>query len=255
VHMNIQIYLFPLVEAARIFRPLTLSWRCAPSIIALPTEHSGMSSYSYQLQADPKRQLFGVGSVVLFHVVVIYALVSGLAKKVVDVVRAPIETRIIEEIKPPPPPPKIETPPPKIDLPPPPFVPPPEVTIAQPPPAPTIVATTTPPPEKVEIVPVPPPVVAPPAPPKPAVVSVSVACPKRAEPVMPAKAERDGITGSVQARLTVKGGKVINVEIIKSAPRGVFDEAVRTAVLQYGCQDNGDQVVVATQTFEFAAAN
>jgi len=48
---------------------------------------------------------------------------------------------------------------------------------------------------------------------------------------------------------------VINVEIIKSAPRGVFDEAVRTAVLQYGCQDNGDQVVVATQTFEFAAAN
>ncbi|MGH6648502.1 energy transducer TonB [Aquabacterium sp.] len=211
--------------------------------------------HSYQLQTDPKRQLFGIGSVVLFHVVVIYALMSGLAQKVVDVVRAPIETKIIEEVKPPPPP-KIETPPPpKVDLPPPPFVPPPEVTIAEPPPAPVIAATPTPPPAPVEIAPVAPPVVAPPAPPKPAVVSVSVACPQRAQPVMPAKAERDGITGSVQARLTVKGGKVVNVDIVKSTPRGVFDDAVRKAVLQYGCQDNGDQVVVALQTFEFAAAN
>jgi protein TonB len=210
---------------------------------------------SYQLQSDPKRQLFGIGSVVLFHVIVIYALVSGLAKKVVDVVRAPIETKIIEEVKPPPPPPKIETPPPKIDLPPPPFVPPPEVTIAEPPPAPTIVVTPTPPPEKVEIAPVVAPAPPPPAPAKPAVVSVAVACPTRAQPVMPAKAERDGITGSVQARLTVKGGKVISVDIVKSTPRGVFDDAVRKAVLQYGCQDNGDQVVVALQTFEFAAAN
>lgn len=209
---------------------------------------------SYQLQSDPKRQLFGIGSVVLFHVIVIYALVSGLAKKVVDVVRAPIETKIIEEVKPPPPPPKIETPPPKIDLPPPPFVPPPEVTIAEPPPAPTIVATPTPPPEKVEIAPVVAPA-PPPAPAKPAVVSVSVACPTRAQPVMPAKAERDGITGSVQARLTVKGGKVVGVDIVKSTPKGVFDDAVRKAILQYGCQDNGDQVVVALQTFEFAAAN
>lgn len=212
--------------------------------------------HSYQLQTDPKRQLFGIGSVVLFHVVVIYALVSGLAKKVVDVVRAPIETTIIEEVKPPP---KVEPPPPppppKVELPPPPFVPPPEVTIAEPPPAPFIEVTPTPPPAPVEIAPAPPPVVAPPAPPKPAVVSVSVACPQRAEPVMPAKAERDGITGSVQARLTVKGGKVVSVDIVKSTPRGVFDDAVRKAVLQYGCQDSGDQVVVALQTFEFAAAN
>ena len=213
-----------------------------------------MHSYSYQTQNDPKRQLAGIGSVILFHVVVIYALVSGLAQKVVDVVRAPIETKIIEEIKPPPPPPKLEIPPPKIDLPPPPFVPPPEVTIAEPPPAPAIAVTPTPP-EKVEIVPVPPPVVAPVAPPQPAVVSVAVACPKRADPVMPAKAERDGISGSVQARLTVKGGKVVNVDIVKSTPRGVFDDAVRKAVLQYSCQDNGDQVVVALQTFEFAVSN
>lgn len=211
--------------------------------------------HSYQLQTDPKRQLFGIGSVVLFHVIVIYALMSGLAQKVVDVVKAPIEAKIIEEVKPPPPPKVEPPPPPKVELPPPPFVPPPEVTIAEPPPAPVIVATPTPPPAPVEIAPEAPPVVAPPAPPKPAVVSVSVACPQRAQPVMPAKAERDGITGSVQARLTVKGGKVINVDIVKSTPRGVFDDAVRKAVLQYGCQDNGDQVVVALQTFEFAAAN
>jgi len=211
--------------------------------------------HSYQLQTDPKRQLFGIGSVVLFHVIVIYALMSGLAQKVVDVVKAPIEAKIIEEVKPPPPPKVEPPPPPKVELPPPPFVPPPEVTIAEPPPAPVIVATPTPPPAPVEIAPEAPPVVAPPAPPKPAVVSVSVACPQRAQPVMPAKAERDGITGSVQARLTVKGGKVINVDIVKSTPRGVFDDAVGKAVLQYGCQDHGDQVGVALQTFEFAAAN
>lgn len=207
--------------------------------------------HSYQLEADPKRQLFGVGTVILFHVIVVYALVSGLAKKVVDVVRAPIETKVIEEVKKAPPPPP-DIPPPKLDVPPPPFVPPPEVTIATPPPAPTITATTpTPPPAEA-----PPPVVAaPPAPPKPVAVSIKAACPKIVPPEMPARAERDGITGSVQARLTIKGGKVISVEILKSTPKGVFDEAVRKATLQYSCQDNGDAAVVANQTFEFAAAN
>ena len=207
---------------------------------------------TYALDRDPKRQFFGIGSVILFHAIVIYALVSGLAKKVVDVVRAPIETRVIEEVKPPPPEVKIE--PPKLELPPPPFVPPPEVTISQPPPPqPTIAATVPePPPAKVEIAPPPPPVVeAPPAPPKPAVVAVAVACPKRAEPAYPSRAERDGVAGAVQARLTIRGGKVVGVDIVKSTPRGVFDEAVRKAVLQYACQDNGDREVVATQTFEF----
>src|SRR3546814_8939537 len=51
----------------------------------------------------------------------------------ISILPAPIETKIIEEIKPPdePPPPP---PPPEMDVPPPPFVPPPEINIATPPP-------------------------------------------------------------------------------------------------------------------------
>jgi hypothetical protein len=56
---------------------------------------------------------------------------DGLARKVVEVIKAPIETKIIEEIKKPPPdtPPP---PPPKLAAPPPPFIPPPEVNIQVP---------------------------------------------------------------------------------------------------------------------------
>ena len=59
-----------------------------------------------QQQNDPRRRIIGFGAVLLFHLLIVYALVSGLAKKVVDVVRAPIETKVIEEIKKPPPPPR-----------------------------------------------------------------------------------------------------------------------------------------------------
>src|SRR6187200_1057385 len=106
-----------------------------------------------QQQNDPRRRVIGFGAVLLFHLLIVYALVSGLAKKVVDVVRAPIETKVIEEIK---------------KAPPPPFIPPPEIQIATPPPPqPTITATTpTPPPAPVVIAPAPPPVAAP-APPAP----------------------------------------------------------------------------------------
>ena len=90
-----------------------------------------------QQQNDPRRRLIGFGAVLLFHLLVVYALVSGLAKKVVDVVRAPIETKVIEEIKKPPPPPEVVVPPPpKLEAPPPPFIPPPEIQIATPPPPP-----------------------------------------------------------------------------------------------------------------------
>jgi protein TonB len=206
-----------------------------------------------QRQADPRRHLVGITVVILFHVLVVYALVTGLAKKVVDVVRAPIETKVIEEIKKPPPPPEIVLPPPpKLEAPPPPFIPPPEVQVAAPPPAPTITATTpTPPPAPVTIAPSPP-VAAAPAPPapRPAVMSIGVACATQVQPVMPVKAIREGITGSVKARATIKGGKVVSVEIISSSPRGVFDNAVRQAMGQYGCQATEDEIK-ADQTFDF----
>ena len=217
-----------------------------------------------QRQADPRRHLIGLTLVILFHVFVVYALVTGLAKKVVEVVRAPIETKVIEEIKkPPPPPPEIVLPPPpKLEAPPPPFIPPPEVQIAQPPPPqPTITAVTpTPPPAAVVIAPAAPtpaPVAsappAPPAPPPPKPVvaaAIGVVCPTQVKPEMPRKALQENIAGSVRARATIRGGKVVNVEIVSSRPRGVFDAAVRTAMLQYGCQAGSDEVQ-AEQTFDF----
>src|SRR3546814_13349146 len=80
---------------------------------------------------DPRRRLIGIGAVVAFHALLIWALAAGLAHKMISILPPPIETRIIEELKtpdePPPPPP-----PPALDIPPPPFVPPPEINIATP---------------------------------------------------------------------------------------------------------------------------
>ena len=210
-----------------------------------------------QRQADPRRHLVGITFVILFHALIVYALVTGLAKKVVEVIRAPIETKVIEEIKKPPPPPEIVLPPPpKLEAPPPPYIPPPEVQIAAPPPPqPTISVAPSPvPPPPTVMTPTPPPVVvvAPPAPPapRPAVLAIGVACATQVAPLMPAKATRDNITGSVKARATIRGGKVVAVEILSSQPRGVFDAAVRSAMLQYGCQAGEDEIK-AEQTFEF----
>jgi len=205
-------------------------------------------------QADPRRHLLGITFVILLHALVIYALVTGLAKKVIDVVRAPIETKVIEEIKKPPPPQEIVVPPPpKMDAPPPPFIPPPEVQIATPPPQQaTITATTPTPPAATTIVPQAPVAAAPaPAAPRPTSVSIGVACPTQVKPELPRKALQEGISGEVTAKATIKGGKVVAVEIVSSKPRGVFDNAVRNAMMQYGCTATGDEVIYATQVFGF----
>jgi protein TonB len=120
-----------------------------------------------QQQRNPGRHAVGIGIVLALHLVLGWALVSGLAQRMVDVIKAPIETKIIEENKPPPPPPPENLPPPPKFAPPPPsFVPPPEVNVNPPPtPAPAITVTReAPPPAPVAIAPPPAPA-APPAPP------------------------------------------------------------------------------------------
>ncbi len=211
-----------------------------------------------QQQAAPGRRIVGFGIVLLFHFLVIYALVTGLARRVIDVVRAPIETKVIEEVKKPPPPPEVVVPPPpKLEAPPPPFIPPPEIQIAvPPPPAPTITAVTpTPPPAPVVITPAPPPppAPAPPAPPPPAPpapAKIGVACPTMVPPEIPRRALRESLNGYVKARATIRGGKVVSVEILESRPHGLYDSAVRTAMLQYSCTKLG-QDIVAEQEFDF----
>lgn len=128
-----------------------------------------------QQQRNPGKHITGIGIVIALHLVLGWALVTGLAQRMIEVIKAPIETKIIEETKPPePPPPQNLPPPPKFAPPPPSFVPPPEVVVNPPPtPAPTITTTIVvpPPAPPVRIAPPAPPVVvaAPPAPPAPPV--------------------------------------------------------------------------------------
>ena len=63
-------------------------------------------------QRSPTRHVVGITVVILLHVLVIYALISGLARKAVEVIKKPLTATIIEEVKLPPPPPP---PPPKKD--------------------------------------------------------------------------------------------------------------------------------------------
>ena len=225
-----------------------------------PESHMG-SNYRYQPKDSSKRYT-GIIFVVLLHAVLGYALVSGLARKGLEILKKPLEAVVIQEViipppPPPPPPPKEIKPPeqkaPKVEAPPPPFVPPPEVVVA-PSNAPTIQAAVVPPPAPVVIAPPPPPVVveAPPAPPapKPNRADIGVACPTQVPPEMPRKAIQDGATGVVKAKALIKDGVVKEVTIL-SGPR-IFHAAVRAAMLQYKCSsDSGSDAIEATQEFSF----
>lgn len=83
-------------------------------------------------------------------------------------------------------------------------------------------------------------------------VAMTLACPVQVSPEMPAKALAMGIQGRVTARAKIQGGKVISVEIIKSNPPGIFDAAVKTAMIRYQCENNSNDVVIAEQTFNFS---
>ena len=48
-------------------------------------------------QRNPARHLLGISFVAVFHVVPVYALVNGLGHKLVEVIKKPYETKLIEE--------------------------------------------------------------------------------------------------------------------------------------------------------------
>jgi protein TonB len=183
-----------------------------------------------QQQRDPTKHMVGFLIVLALHILIIYALITGLARKVVEVIKGPIETKLVEEQKPPPPPETPPPPPPKMQQPPPPFIPPPEVNIAVEAPAATTITTVT----KTA----PPPVAA--IAPAPAHVAVRVApvidaahnCPK---PEYPAAARRAEETGTTTIRFLVDAsGHAIKSEIVKSSGFKRLDEAARIALGQ--CQ-------------------
>jgi periplasmic protein TonB len=216
------------------------------------------TTYSYaDQQRKPGKHVVGIGIVVLMHILLGYALVTGLARKVVEVIKNPIETKIIEEVKPPPPPPEnLPPPPPKLAPPPPSFVPPPEVVVAPPPtpaPAITVQTTTPPPPTPVTIAPAPAPA-APPAPAavaaKPAITNVS-GC----KPEYPPAAQKAEATGHTTVRFVIDAaGKLVSAEVIKASgatrEHRLMDRATVTALsgctFSPGRDANGQPVGAST---------
>lgn len=205
----------------------------------------------YSQPQQGSRRLLGFGIVVLLHVVIAWALAAGLARKVVEVVKGPIEVKVIEEVvKKPPPPPEVLPPPPKMAAPPPPFIPPPEINIAPPPvPAPTITAVTPEAPPAPQA-----PVIAKPVetapPPQPAIRSAAVACPNWREVTSsiayPREAALEGIEGSVVIEFTVTADGRIRDAVIRSSSNRIFNRVSLNVVqTRLKCQGQGQDIRVS----------
>lgn len=202
----------------------------------------------------PLRRFGGIAVAVVLHILLIWALINGLATKVVKVVTQPITVHIIEPVKPPPPPPP---PPPKVvrlvqqpKAVPPPFVPPPEVHV-QSPPAPTIthqdVVTPSAPVHEA-----PPPAAAPVT--RPVSHEVGVACPNsdeiRSSMVYPQEAQDNDITGEVTVEFTVDAdGNVTSPKIVQHADL-ILERAAVSTVKRFHCIGQG-QVVRVQVPFSF----
>lgn len=179
---------------------------------------------SYVQPHDSSHRFTGIACVLVLHALLIYALVNGLARKIVEVVQAPLETKILEEIKPPaekPPPP----PPPKLAMPPPPFIPAPEVRIDTPPQLTntiTAVSTVKPAAEA----PVPRPVMAAPA--RTAAVVDARNCSKPEYPSASIRAQETGLV--VLQFLIGVDGTAMDSKVEKTSGFRRLDEAARNAL-------------------------
>ena len=191
-----------------------------------------MDAVSHGMQrSQPRRALKksrgpGIAIVIVLHIIIIYALVSGLARKAVEFAQKPLETKLIaEEVKPPeeakPPPP------PKMAPPPPPFIPPPEINVqvsVAPNPAAISAVTTTAPPKE-----------APPPPPAPVSAPVRVAPVVLAKscqpPEYPSASRRLGESGTVVLNFLIDAeGKVVESRVDATSGVERLDEAARRAL-------------------------
>jgi len=153
---------------------------------------------NFAQERNPARQMAGFGLVVLLHVALLYLILSGLANRAMEVLKGPLEAKIIQEVRPPPPdlPPP---PPPDLAPPPPPFIPPPEINIQQTVIQPNAIqaVTSAPPPAPVAV--------APPAPPAPAVPDQEVSARPIAGPPLdyPKRMKDTGREGAVDLECTI----------------------------------------------------
>ncbi len=179
-----------------------------------------MKDYASQ-QRNPGKHMLGLGLVVLLHILVFWAINSGLAKKFVKVIKGPVEAQLIEDAKPdiPPPPPP---PPPKSAPPPPAYVPPVDV--------PTTATAGVNAIASVSATPAPPP---PPAAPAVTVrtapiINAAASCQK---PEYPSASRRNEEEGTVQLRFLIgPEGNVLESQVEKSSGFTRLDEAARSAL-------------------------
>lgn len=165
--------------------------------------------------ADNNNRAIGFAFVVGFHILLVWGLMNGLARKAIELLPAPIETKIIEEVRPP----AEEAPPPKPEFepPPPPYVPPPDIVIAAPmAPTTAITQTTT--------------VKAPPAPKKverfPPRIDLKGSPRACKEPEYPAASERLGESGTSAISLLIGAdGKVQQSKVDQTSGHKRLDEA------------------------------
>jgi protein TonB len=197
-------------------------------------------------QRDPTKHMIGIVFVVLVHALVLYALMTGLARTMVEVIKKPLSATIIEEIKappPPPPPPKKIVEAPKVQAPVETYVPPPDIPVVAAPTGPTISAVTAAPPTEPHVI-APPAVVAPPAPPKPAIRKGVVRI-SGDDPVYPRAAIRAGVDkGKVLARVMIdEKGNVYEVIIVSAEPPKHFDRVVIDALKEWKFKAEGEKYV------------
>jgi len=172
------------------------------------------------------RRIGGIAFVALLHVAIIYALLNGLGAQMVQVLRAPLEAKIIEPAKLPPPeaPPP---PPPQLLAPPPVFIPPPLIQIAQPPPPVPVIAAVT---EQKPTTPPPAPAPSPPVQKTAAGLDPNQTC---TPPEYPEEAEDMEQTGvSVLQFLIDKNGNVAGSRVEDSSGHASLDNAALRALSQ-----------------------
>ena len=180
---------------------------------------------------DTGNKFTGITVVVLVHAILIYALLTGLGKKIISVIKEmPIETKVIEEVKPPPPPPDTPPPPPKLAAPPPPFIPPPEVQVATPPSPNTITAVSNVQPPHQDMHPA---VVAAKPATGPSVVRAVVDMTTCDKPDYPRNSLRNEEQGTSRLQFLIGlDGKVADSKIEKSSGFRALDVAAKNALSQ-----------------------
>ena len=179
-------------------------------------------TYNYAArQRSALKHWRSIALVVLLHGVLLWAIQSGLAHKVVQVAKVVVQAELISEVTPSLPPPPAPKPPP----------PPPKT----PPPAPTAPVVNAPSPAAIQLpaAPATPAPVAPPTPAAPpvrtgAVIQAGATC---AKPDYPSASRRLEEEGTVTLKFLIGvDGRVMQAEVEKTSGFRRLDEAARNAL-------------------------